>query len=244
MTKRRLLSIAVALIALNGCSAAGGLTGGPSTSGAAGTAGQSSASSPSDFAWPVETTPPAGSTVAIKVQPWSHELVESARPTVAPDPSKPNYCEPSLISDRPDAYRCYRSNSRYNFCIVSSASAVDFACLDEKLDWYILQSVDHTTRSTGTKPEGWPGQFVYFKLTDGTICSRFSGAGPTALGDYTSPGDCSDHTSLWTRFDPNIVPIDPASPFGEGTDAHGAWLVKTGPAAGPLKTRTVEAAYR
>lgn len=233
MLDRRIFGVVLAAIALGGCSIVGNQPDSSTSASAPVASGSSSAASPA-----------AASTRVISVQPWSHELLESAQSTVAPEPAKPNYCEPSQITDRPDAYRCYRGDTRFNFCMANPASAIDYACMDAKLGWKILSSVDHTAPPSSPKPVGSPGQYVYLKLTDGTVCSRVSGAGPSPLGDYISPGDCSDQTSFWTRFDRNVVPTDSASPFGEGTDAQGRWLVKTGPAAGPLTTRSVEAAYR
>lgn len=64
------------------------------------------------------------------------------------------------------------------------------------------------------------------------------------MGDYVLFGSCSDGTGYWTRFVTGDAPSDASSPYGEGTDAEGHWLVKTGTTLGQLTTRSVETAYR
>lgn len=164
-------------------------------------------------------------------------------PAESADPSANHYCEGSLITDRSDAYRCFAGSSVRDFCIANPDDLTEYACADASMHWTVLKGMERRTYKV-TDPIQHPGLIVFVKLTDGTLCDRANGPGPAAVGDYKSVGPCSDKTEFWTRFDKATATNDDSSPFGEGTDAQGRWIVKSGPDGGPLTARSVEVAYR
>lgn len=188
-------------------------------------------------------------TEAITVDPWANEVRETPLPTLSPPPSQDGFCDISRISDRSDAYLCTYENDRGNkaqadFCISNPTAAEEYACLDTELKWQVLRGIRIHEGVAPRKPVAL-SNYVYLKLTDGTICWKTSTPGPPHMGDYVLFGSCSDGTGYWTRFVSDDAPSDNSSPYGEGTDEQERWLVKTGTTtSGQLTTRSVEAAYR
>lgn len=194
------------------------------------------------------TSAPASGTRAITVDPWGRDLRESPVPTVSLSPSSGNVCMPSQITDRPDAYLCVGEAPQgpgvQDFCIRHPSGDDEYACLDRDLAWKVLRGLPQRTADPVIRP-GAVGDYVYLKLTDGTMCTRSHIVGMPPAGDYVFLGLCDDKMSYFTRFAGAAPPSDSSSPFGEGTDAQGRWLVKTGIATTEqLTSRSVETAYR
>jgi hypothetical protein len=226
MYRWRIFCVFIALMAFSGCTAKG--------------------VEPAESSQP-PSTPPKG-TQAITVNPWAQEILETPLPTVSPPPSNGNACSSSLLTDRSDAHFCIYQNAlgekaQAEFCISNPSAPEEYACLDRNLNWQILQGIPLRREQPSLPPKALD-DYVYLKLTDGTTCWRTSKPGPPHIGDYVSLGFCSDNTDYWTRFITADAPTDASNPYGEGTDAEGRWLVKTGLEPGPLTTRAVETAYR
>lgn len=205
---------------------------------------------------PAESSPPRSApssvpkgTQAITVDPWANEVRQTPLPTVSSSPSRDNACYFSRVPDRSDAYFCVYENDqgdklRDDFCIANPTATEEYACLDRDLNWHVLRGIEIREERPSLQPVTL-SNYVYLKLTDGTMCWRSSTPGPPHMGDYVLFGSCSDGTGYWTRFVSGDVPSDASSPYGEGTDADGHWLVKTGTTTlGELTTRSVETAYR
>ena len=230
MHRWRIFCVLIAIVGLAGCTETGG---------------QPAASSqPPSTAAPVS---PQG-TQAITVDPWAKGDFGTSVPTVSLSPSKGNVCGSSLLTDRSDAHLCFYENAQgekaqAEFCISNPSTVEEYACLDRNLNWQILQGIPLREGQPSVPPKALD-DYVYLKLSDGTTCWRTSKPGPPRIGDYVSLGSCSDNTDYWTRFITRDAPTDASSPFGEGTDAEGRWLVKTGLDPGPLKTKAVQTAYR
>lgn len=230
MHRWRIYCVLVSFMALTGCTASG--------------SEEAESSRPPSS----ESDVPKG-TQAIIVDPWPKEVQQTPVPTVSPSPSKDNFCYFSRISDRSDAYFCAYENDQgdkvqADFCIASPSTAEEYACLDRGLKWTVLRGIRILEGLPSLKPVAL-SNYVYLTLTDGTMCWKTSMPGPPHVGDYVLSGFCSDGTDYWTRFAAVDAPSDASSPFGEGTDAEGRWLVKTGTTTpGQLTTRSVEAAYR
>lgn len=228
MSSFRIVSCFVVFGVLSGCSATGNSPPGPTQ--------------------PTSAPAPAEGTRAISVDPWGRDLSESPAPTVSLPSSSGNFCIPSRITDRSDAYFCVGERPQgpgvQDFCIRNPSGEDEYACLGRDLAWQVLQGVPLRNADPVRKP-GIVGDYVYLKLTDGTMCTRTHIVGMPSAGDYVFLGLCDDKTSYFTRFPTDDPPSDSSSPFGEGTDAQGHWLVKTGTATSDqLTTRSVERAYR
>lgn len=169
-------------------------------------------------------------------------------PAVSLPPSEDNWCDPSRVTDRSDAYMCSFSTPNtvhypHALCFRNPSASEEYACLEQDLRWQVLRGL----RVRGFEPSkrpGVPGQFVYLKLTDGTICVASSKSGMPSAGDYPFLGFCNDQTFYYAHVVNPHPPSDASSPFAEGTDAAGRWLIKTMTGPGQLATRAVEAAYR
>jgi hypothetical protein len=120
-----------------------------------------------------------------------------------------------------------------------------YACLGPDLHWQVLRGIRYQGIESSRRP-GAAGNYVYLKLTDGALCriGRDSKPDIPHIGDYVFQGFCDDNTFYYTRFVGAEPPTDAASPYGEGTDPEGRWLIKTSDGSGQLVTRAVAAAYR
>lgn len=189
----------------------------------------------------------ADATQIITVDPWAEDAFASSAPTVLLNPSADNWCDVSRVTDRSDGYMCVYEPSQGHapdaLCISNPAAAEEYACLEPDLTWRIIRGLPF--KGTERSSPHLQGDYVYLKLIDGTICADVSKSGMEPIGDYGFQGFCDDGTSYYARFSSSGTPADGASPFGEGTDEDGRWLVKTGSAiSGQLTPRPVETAYR
>lgn len=250
----RLSCLFVALGLLTGCSATGNspasTTTPPSVTPApAPEAPSTAATAPSpSTSKSVSATATATGTQASTVDPWASDLLATPVPTVSVTPSAMSFCIPSQISERSDAYMCSTEGvpgpGLQEFCIRNPSVDDEFACLGQDLTWQVLRGIPLRNADFPRTP-GVVGDYVYLKLTDGTVCTRSNKPGMPSAGDYVFLGFCDDKTSYFTRFPVADPPSDAASPFGEGADAQGRWLVVTGTATtDQLVTRSVERAYR
>lgn len=238
----RILRVVVAFVVLSGCSA----TENNPTSTSQPPTPTGAPAAPSTV--PSTTPTVVKGTQVITVDPWAQEVLETPVPVVSLAPSEDNWCDVSRVTNRSDAYMCVYKRAQGHapdaLCIRNARAAEEYACLEQDLNWQIIRGI----RFKGIEPsrrQGVQGEYVYLKLTDGTVCARDSKSGMEPVGDYVFLGFCDDGTSYYTRFTTPDPPSDASSPFGEGTDAQGRWLVKTGAATpGQLITRSVDAAYR
>jgi hypothetical protein len=193
-------------------------------------------------------SPTATGTQTITVDPWASDLLATPVPTVSITPSAMSFCMPSRISERSDAYICSAEGvpgpGVQDFCIRNPSVDDEYACLGEDLAWQVLRGIPLRNGDTLRTPDVL-GDYVYLELTDGTVCTRSNKPGMPSAGDYVFLGFCNDKTSYFTRFAGVDPPSDTSSPFGEGVDAQGQWLLKTGIATtDQLVTRSVARAYR
>lgn len=196
------------------------------------------------------STPPAARSVRgteiVTVDPWSQGVLETSAISVTA--SEDNGCDVSRVSDRSDAFMCNfkepAGHAPDALCFRNPSAADEYACLEEDLTWQVLRGLPFRGTETTKRPET-EGNYLYLRLTDGTICSDVSKSGMEPVGDYGFQGFCDDGTSYYSRATAGDPTSDAENPFGEGTDEQGRWLVKTSSATpGELTARSVQTAYR
>lgn len=196
-----------------------------------------------------KTTPEAPQgTQVVSVDPWAHEFLDSKPPTVAVAPSEDNWCDPSRVTERSDAYMCVFSvpgvvHYPEALCFRNPAASEEYACLEQDLGWKILDGLK--VRGIGpTKSPGVQGRPVYLKLTDGTVCVASSKSAMPPAGDYPFLGFCNDNTFYYAHV-VSPPPQDDSNPFADETDDEGHWLIRTSEGTSDqLPTRAVETAYK
>jgi hypothetical protein len=246
MHRFRIACVFSAVIALVGCSTTNTPVQGSQSSSEAPSAAPTATTATRSA---VHTTIPAArsaGTEVVRLDPWSQGALDN--PAIAVAASEDNWCDVSNVSARSDAYMCLFKEPAGHApdapCFRNPSVPDEYACLEQDLTWQALRGLTfrgtETTRGPATE-----GNYVYLRLTDGTICSDVSKSGMEPVGDYGFQGSCDDGTSYYSRAAVGGPPSDNESPFGEGTDEQGRWLVKTSSTTkGQLTARSVQTAYR
>ncbi|WP_426767013.1 hypothetical protein ACP3TD_09525 [Pseudarthrobacter sp. 1G09] len=187
-------------------------------------------------------------TQIVTLDPWAGEQLSTKPGVVSLTASETNWCDPSRVSERSDAYMCiFDAPGMVHFpdalCFRNPAAADTFACLEQDLSWQVLRGLN--LRGIGsTKSPGVQGRPVYLELTDGTICTASSKSAMPSAGEYPFLGVCDDDTFFFAHV-VYPFPTDDSNPFADGTDNEGRWLIRTdSKTSDQLAVRAVETAYR
>lgn len=238
--------VLAAIVVLVGCSATNNPPENRQPSSEAPTPAPTATTTPPSAGTTSPTAVAVGGTEVVTLDPWSQRALDT--PTISVPASEENWCDVSRVSERSDAYMCNVKEPAGHApdapCFRNPSAADEYACLEQNLTWQVLRGLPFRGTETTRRPKT-DGNYVYLKLTDGTICSDVSKSGMEPVGDYGFQGFCDDKTSYYSRATAGDPPSDTESPFGEGTDEQGRWLVKTSSATpGQLIARSIQTAYR
>lgn|GEM_PF-4341053 len=161
------------------------------------------------------------------MDPWGAEALTAPGPLFSISPSNENWRKVSRV-DRPDACMCLVQGATGHpldaLCIHNPKVDDAYEWLEQELNWQIFRGLPFKDSGPSRRPDA-QSDYVYYKLTDRTICSDVSKPGMGSVGDYGFQGS-SDGTSYCGRFSAKSPPADAAIPVGG--DSEGRWLVKTG----------------
>lgn len=194
------------------------------------------------------------------ISPWSDGTLSLVSKTIdgsTAEDTDSAYCSGSEIAPRNDGYRCYWPEI-YDPCFRSPTSTHDFLCLTRSFDANPPEITRLINMNTNPDPEfsiyvnpGPPEKSGIFRieLTDGTICSRHTGAGPQGVPGYPFwAGSCiGPSAGIWRVGESNTWNGDPSHyPLYPPASPGGYWQVaiSVGPETAPAQTFDVKSAYR
>lgn len=139
----------------------------------------------------------------VPLDPWRDGSVGPETPIIdnatVPTNGALKACFSSSISSRTDVYRC-ASNGIFDPCFRNPVDPESFACLTvrEELSWQIVENISADSGPVSDNGQG-SGSPIAVELTDGTLCTRASGAGPVGVEGYPLwAGVCyGPHAGVW-----------------------------------------------
>lgn len=192
-----------------------------------------------------------GKTYFATLNPWLDEPVNSIEPAIdgsAPsDDSSTSTCTASNTSDRSDAYRCFALHGVYDPCFQHPEVPGKFACLvpTDGIQWQILENMPVSDQGKEAPPAA--GSPILVELSDGTLCSRASGAGPQGVPGYPYwAGVCRGaQAGVWRTNDQAVNTEEAIYRNIYGPTQQGYWQIAISAEDGsaPVQLHNIETVY-